>query len=255
MARISKKPKSEEKIEQKEEIVEISAIDAIQLQLEKEQIEKNDANQKRQFELEEKQYALQLRTVEKDDEHTAFERSVYNINCLIQNGFSPDQRIINLAGEIDGDLFCLVNDAFIALASQSDDPIIIRINSLGGSMYDSLAICGLMQSCKCQVIVEVFGTAMSAAILLLAAGDHRIVNKYARLMDHSSAYAAGYAKLDDHRSNLDNAEEEQKLWNEAIDGFCGKPAGTWARLTSDRRHDIYFSAEKALELGLCDEIS
>ena len=253
----SKKPKKSKKVEEvqiDEEMLQISAIDAIRLKMEQEQLNRSIENEKKHFELDEKMYALQLKTSEKELERFEYEKNIYNTSCLTTHGFHPEKRLITITEEIDDSTFNLVNDALLILSSTSDEPITIRISSCGGGTWEAAGICGLMRNCNCQIITEVFGVCMSAGILLLAAGDYRRVSRYSYLMDHSTALGLGYAKIADHRSSVEREEKDLERWNQWIGEFTGMEPGAYAKLTSDKRFDTHFTPAQALEWGLCDEV-
>ena len=253
----TKKPKKNKKVEGiqvDDEFIEISAIEAIHLKMEQEALQRSIDNEKKHFELEEKSYQLQLDITKKEMERFEFEKNVYNTNCLAQNCFHPEQRLITLTEDIDDNTFNTINDALLVLSSMSDEPITIRISSCGGSTWEAAGICGLMRSCNCQIITEVFGKCCSAGVLLLTAGDHRRVNKFSTLMDHATSFGLQHAKIADLKSSVEQEEKSLERWNNWIGEFTGMEPGAYAKLTSDKRFDVYFSPEEALELGLCDEV-
>ena len=218
----NEKKLKDEVLQEVEEYIQVSPLEAMQ------------------FQMEEKKIAL--------------EKDIYNSTCLTQNCFHPEQRIITISGEINEEVFNTVSDALIILTALSDEPITIRLSSCGGEVWTTGGICGLLRSCGCQIITEVYGKCMSSCMLLLACGDIRRINKYAVLMDHSTTVVLGYSKIAEHRNSIEQEETELRRWNENMDIFTGKCIGTYAKLTSDKRFDIYLTPEEAVELGIADEV-
>ncbi|RYF52821.1 MAG: Clp protease ClpP, partial [Comamonadaceae bacterium] len=72
------------------------------------------------------------------------------------------------------------------------DDITVRINSLGGSVPDGIAICNAMKRHKAKVTVEIDGIAYSIASLIAMGGDTINMASNALMMIHAPwTYAAG----------------------------------------------------------------
>lgn len=168
---------------------------------------------------------------------------LYNINLK--------DRVITLNGEIDESKFALIEAGFTLLESDNRQGITVRINSPGGSVYDALAIIGRMTSSKCHVTTEGYGHIMSAATLILAAGDKRKISKYAFFMHHESSYTVE-GKHSAIKNLVNQSDLEDRKWCEWMAEFSKKDKDFW--MTNGVGTDLYLTAEQIKEYGVADEI-
>lgn len=133
------------------------------------------------------------------------------------------------------------------------EAITFRINSVGGSVPDGLAIYNAIRRHPAETIAAVDGMAMSVASLIAMAADRVTMAQNAILMIHAPwSYAVGNAAdLRDHADTLDT-------WAAAMaSGYVqqtGKSLEDILALLTDGK-DHYFTADEALALGFIDEIS
>ena len=115
------------------------------------------------------------------------EELIFHHDQSIENGIDFKNRIIRVTGAIGdpGPLsggkyfdFDLFDYAMTIMEKSSNEDIILRINCPGGECYEALAIVGRMKASSCIIKTEAFGHAMSAATLILMAGDYRKMSKY-----------------------------------------------------------------------------
>jgi len=137
------------------------------------------------------------------------------------------------------------------LERESKKSIIVRINSPGGDVYESLAMVGRMRSSKCQVITEGYGQMMSAAGFLLAAGNKRYMSKYAMFMWHESSYRAG-GRHSTVKEYVNQLEVEERLFAKWMAEFTNQTAEFWYE--KGRVKDYYLTADECLEFGIIDGI-
>lgn len=132
------------------------------------------------------------------------------------------------------------------------DAITVRINSIGGSVPDGLAIYNAMKRHKATITTEVDGMAFSIASLIAMGGDIVQMAENAMMMVHAPwTYAAG------------NAIELRELADQ-LDTWSAAMATSYARKTGDHAamlalltdgKDHYYTAAEAKEAGLIDAIS
>lgn len=168
-------------------------------------------------------------------------------------GFKVDfkNRIIVICGDIESAVFEIVEAAMTEMESQSRKAITFKINSPGGEVYQALAIVGRMRNSKCQILTEGYGHMMSAATIILAAGDKRSASKYSFFMHHESSYSVD-GKHSEIKSEVANAEREESKWSEWMEEFTNKPKKFWKN--SGVGTNAYFSAEELVELGVIDNV-
>lgn len=167
----------------------------------------------------------------------------YNVNFK--------ERVITISREIDEIEFDRLDNALTELEAQNRQTVTIRINSPGGHVYHALAMVGRLKRSPCHIITEGYGHIMSAATMLLAAGDKRKISKYSFFMHHESSYALE-GKHSDIKHNVQQMEREEQKWAKWMEELTKKPAKFW--LKTGVGNDAYFEAEELVELGVADEV-
>jgi ATP-dependent Clp endopeptidase proteolytic subunit ClpP len=144
-----------------------------------------------------------------------------------------------------------------AVARQNDfdnvlflEPIIVYINSSGGEVFSGISAMDTILSCKSPVYTVIDGCAASAATFISVVGTKRYItpHSYALIHQLSSGCWGQYEKIKEEVSNLDmfmEAIKEVYIKNTKISG---------EKISEILKKDIYFNANKCLELGLVDEI-
>lgn len=159
--------------------------------------------------------------------------------------------VLNLIGEINEDMFLAVTSTLDKLeAKEGPSEIIIRLNSQGGAAYDALAIAGRLRASSVFSICEVFGACMSAATIILAAGDRRRMSREAWIMlhDNTDRFKGQVTELSRAVSQM---ETEEQQWANLLESYTDTPEATWRKLS---KQTTYLSATQAFQLGLVDEI-
>lgn len=181
---------------------------------------------------------------ERIDANTNFENAI-GWNVDIKN------RVIRISTDIDNETFDIIDAGLTELESISKKTITIRICSLGGSVYDALAIIGRMERSKCKIITEGYGCIMSAATAILAAGDERRMSRLAWFMHHEASYGIE-GKHKDIKNYVQQAEREEQEWSRLMEELTETPATVW--LDEGKEKDHYFSATECLQLNVIDKI-
>lgn len=163
--------------------------------------------------------------------------------------------LIFLSGDLDDQIAKHVVLRIIKAEQTSDDPIVIYINSLGGS-YDSMtAIYDTMKASGNPITTVCVGSAMSGASLLLAAGDRgkRYIGPNARVMVHEVQAGMMYGGI----SELNVTAAEANRLNKSLIRLLAKETGRKIKdikeVLSDNKN-TYMSATKAIEFGLADKL-
>lgn len=128
------------------------------------------------------------------------------------------------------------------------------ISSYGGTIYDALALYDIMNTLKCPIWTFAYGKCMSAAPLLLAAGEpgHRWVSPNVSLMHHDWAdeLEGRGAKI---MEDVKHTEALGKQWTRLLAKHSIKDFKWWDT-RGKKASDFYFSAEQAIEWGVADSI-
>lgn len=160
-------------------------------------------------------------------------------------------RTIILSGDIRDGAFKQISLALSELERLSTKKeITIEINSEGGIAYEALAIVGRMKNSPCKIRTQGFGQIMSAATIIMAAGDVREMNKYAWVMHHSGRVAIR-GSVPSANNQLIQFNREEAQWSEILQDLTGTPKEKWNELSGT---DTYLTAEQCIELGLIDKI-
>ena len=177
------------------------------------------------------------------------------VEIYIDKGIDLANRRIFLIGDLDDDSVGYAIKALYLMETESDtDPCELFINSSGGSITDTLALYDVINTIKCPVHTFAVGQCMSAAPLLLAAGEkgERWVGENCMFMTHQgSDDIAG--KFSDLQSAVKFNIQLDKIWLRLLAENSKKPLPFWARRSS-KGPDFYFGAEEAIEWGIADSI-
>jgi ATP-dependent Clp protease protease subunit len=168
----------------------------------------------------------------------------------------PSSRIITL-GNID----CVAANDIMQLIYEINDedakkttvePIKLIINSFGGELYSGLALVDTIDNSQTPIYTICHGAAMSMALIVYAAGHHRLASKYATFMYHEAAYSTE-GKVVFHKQELKEAARTDKMCD---DYLLSKTELTQKQLNNikNNQKEWYFNIDIAKEFGLVDEI-
>jgi ATP-dependent Clp protease protease subunit len=132
------------------------------------------------------------------------------------------------------------------------EPIKLIINSFGGEVYSGLALIDVIDNSLVPVHTICHGTAMSMALIVYAAGHHRIASKYAAFMYHEAHYEMN-GKVVAHKQEIEEVDRTEKICD---DYLLSRTKFTRKILkgVKDRQKEWYFDVELAHKYGLVDEI-
>lgn len=132
------------------------------------------------------------------------------------------------------------------------EAITVRINSIGGSVPDGLAIYNAIRRHKAIVTTEVDGMAFSIASLIAMAGDNVHMANNAMLMIHAPwTYAAGNSA--ELREQADQLDTWAAAMSTSYAARTGDQPGMLALLTDGKDH--YYTAEEALAAKFIDTVT
>ena len=179
------------------------------------------------------------------------DREQLRLEYLFDRGISIKDRVVQITGHIEEGSFDFIDAALTELERGSRKAITVRINSPGGSVYEALAMAGRLQSSKCQIITEGYGHIMSAAILILAAGDKRRMSRLAWAMNHEASYTIG-GRHSDVKDEIAQMEREERMWCDTMAEMSNADADFW--YNTSHKKNFYLDASECKNLGLIDEI-
>ncbi len=167
----------------------------------------------------------------------------------ISHGIDLDNRIIELTGSVSEGMSSVVLRALVRMNLMSHDPITLYLSSLGGSVYDGLAIYDLIRASPSPVVVYANGKIMSMGVVILLAGDKRYAAKNTRFMMHSLSHGTlGKVRdtdIDVNEAKITNdnmikiiAERSKFKYKYLKEELEEKSKDIWFGLTTARKYGI-----------------
>jgi ATP-dependent Clp protease protease subunit len=158
------------------------------------------------------------------------------------------ERIIFIDGPIDDIMANNVIGQMLYLDSQSNQPIKIYINSVGGDIVQGLAIYDVAKSMKSPIHTMGIGMVASMGAILVLMGSTRKALKHARFLLHqaSGGFIGTYKELSI------GVKEVEYLQNCIFDII--KEKTTLKNPEKDLLFDQWLSSEEALNINLITEI-
>ncbi len=159
------------------------------------------------------------------------------------------KRYIYLFSEIDDEAALHVIAQLEYLSEGGNEPVILWINSPGGSVSAGLAIVDAMKRVRCDVITVCTGLAASMAAFIVACGTRRYITPYAEMMLHQPLGKAVGQATDIERTASHIARTKKALYT-LLAEHTGKSIDA---IAADCDRDFYLSADEAVEYGLVDQ--
>ena len=162
-----------------------------------------------------------------------------------------DQRILFMNGPLEDDAADKLVAQLLSLDAESDDDILLYINSPGGIITGMFALYDSMRLLRSKVDTRCIGLAASAGAFLLCTGTGtRSATENARIMIHQPLGGArGTAK--DIEIQAKNIVWMRERINQLIADRTGKSV---EQVAKDTDRDYWMTAEEAREYGLIDEV-
>ena len=139
-------------------------------------------------------------------------------------------------------------------AEDSNEEIVMYINSPGGAIHEGMAIYDAIQAIASPVSTVCMGMAMSMGAMLLAAGapGRRFAWPHARIMIHQPLIMG---TITGTATDLDIRARETIRYREELNRLLAEHTGQDVdKIAQDTDRDYFMSAEEAKEYGLIDEV-
>lgn len=166
-----------------------------------------------------------------------------------------DERIIFVTGEVNQEMATVVIAQLLYLdAIDNSKPISVYINSPGGEVDSGLAIYDTMQIIKSPVKTIAVGLAASMGAMILSGGTDgmRCALPHANIMIHQPLGGSR-----GQETEMKIAYEQIKKCRETLEGLLIEKSNgklTPKNIKENTERDNYLTPERALELGIIDEI-
>lgn len=176
----------------------------------------------------------------------------YNVLSEVQSGLLQKQ-IIDLAGDVDQDMFTYAREAIMRLIAQDAPEIEIVISSKGGDCEIGLHIYDIIKSYSGNTFGTVLGFANSMATIILQACDVRQATKHAIFLLHNPHLRrVDWDELNNENLLKKRRQELVKHRSQMIDIYLAKTGRTHKQIEATLKKDQYMTAEEALKFGLID---
>lgn len=171
-----------------------------------------------------------------------------NAKYFIEYGVDLKGRKIMLDEDIeDFSIGFVMRSIMQMIEDNNEKPIDIYINSYGGSVYDGLALCDLIEDLEVEVRTHAQGKIMSMALLIFACGDKRFAQERASFMAHSLS-SGTEGKVYEQKVDVIEADRLNKILLKILADRSDKTEAWWKKQIEYK--DMYFEKTKAIELGL-----
>jgi len=132
-----------------------------------------------------------------------------------------------------------------------DMPINLRINSLGGDVFDGMAMYNIIKRREAKTTVYIEGIAASIATIIALGADEVVMAENSLFMIHN-AWGGTSGEAKDMRKT---AETLDKVTSELIDIYRKKTGLSYESLVDMMDEETWLNAQEAFDLGFIDTIS
>ena len=132
-----------------------------------------------------------------------------------------------------------------------DLPINLRINSLGGDVFDGMAMYNVIKRREAKTTVYIEGIAASIATIIALGADEVVMAENSLLMIHN-AWGGAMGEAKDMRKTAATLE---KISGELTDIYRKKTGLSYDALAEMMDEETWLNAQEAYELGFVDTIS
>ena len=137
-----------------------------------------------------------------------------------------------------------------ALKAHAGKPVVVNINSPGGSLFDALAMYNGLRQHGAEITTRTMGVAASAASVVFMAGDKRVMPENTFLLIHN-VLAPLYGNADEHREFADLLD---KINQSIVSTYVARTGKCEKDIKAALDQESYLSAEEAVAQGFADEV-
>lgn len=175
--------------------------------------------------------------------------SEFNVSAVLAG-----QRVLYIEGEINMELAMNFQRQVQYLTIQDRNaPIKVFVNSPGGVIAAGLIIYDIIQSSTVPIELYCTGAAYSMGAIIFCSGKHgRYILPHSKVMIHEPLVAGGVGgKTSSIQTLANDLLATKEKMDKILSEHTGKPLEEISQATNK---DNYFTAEEAVEFGLCDRI-
>mgnify|MGYP003114475384 FL=1 len=150
-----------------------------------------------------------------------------------------------------GDYGVTAQDFISEIKDLKNTPINLRINSLGGDVFNGMAIYNLIKKREAKTTVYIEGIAASIATIIALGADEVVMSENSLFMIHN----AWGGTMGDAKEMRKSAQTLEKINKELTDIYVKKTRLPYNEISDMMDEETWLSAEEAYELGFVDTIS
>lgn len=170
-------------------------------------------------------------------------------NGLIVTNAAGPKATVRIYDEIGW--FGITADTFAAeLSKITAGEIEVQINSLGGDVFDGIAIYNALRAHPAKIVTRVDSMAASIASVIAQAGDHRVMLTGSQMMIHE-AWGLAIGTAGDMRQLAEILDKQSNI----IAGiYSERSDGDQAEFMAQMVTETWFDAVETVDAGLADEV-
>ncbi len=176
----------------------------------------------------------------------------FKANLLLNNGININTRSLLISEDISNGTYKRIVKYCDLLKTLNNEPIRIYLTTSGGCVFSMLAIMDYLQQLTCVLETYAVGEVASAGICIYACGDLRYSGQFTKFMIHPLSYSASFGKIHDHKAEMELTRDIERQTNMFMSKRTKKNFQWWNE--AGKRADLHINAEKALDIGLVQEI-
>jgi len=171
-----------------------------------------------------------------------------------ETGCILEQRTIILADEVDTELF---NKFVFALRylDAKPDPIKIILCTDGGDIGYSYAIYDMIRTAKSDITTIGTGIVASAGVIILMAGDTRLVTESCVLMSHQGRTTMFDEKFSDIEDRMNYMKWTEERWGELMARHTPHTKAYWINKTKTTSEHWVLGGKAIVKARLADDIA
>lgn len=162
------------------------------------------------------------------------------MKSLLVHGVDINRNILYLEGDVGVHMYKRVTRLMPLLGI---DPFVV-LNTEGGDFYQGLAIYDFLKN-YANLTIVCTGPVMSAGTIILQAATHRLATPCAQIMVHYG---------EDSNSNAEQAKHNAEMLKLMKELLSARLKVTKRTLNNWFTKDTYFTAQRAMEVGLIDKV-
>jgi ATP-dependent protease ClpP protease subunit len=161
---------------------------------------------------------------------------------------------IRIVGKIDEQIAADVEMHLRKAVRSGQSHVLLNLHSDGGSVYSALKIVDSLDACGLPVITCAKGNVESAAAVLFACGETRVISPNGLIMLHSVRGGSGKDTLSELQIDVRETERINRLLCEVLARATSKRGPAYYERLLAKNVDVNYSASEALQEGLATDI-